>query len=359
MILTTSLRATVLVTLAVFAAGCGGGGIEAGDWKPLWNENCPSWSPDGSTIAFGRGQLYEHKADGVYLYDVGRDNLRRLVPDALEVLAWSLDRRELVVSDGRELALLSVRTGTSRRLVNLAAKPFAALPDPPHTSLVPAPDLRALIVESQRASTTDDPLDYRDEVWVVDVKSPRARMVSLPKQKFAGNASWSPDGQWIAYDDLDHIYLVRGDGSDRRVVPTRKFAEGAVFSPDGRALAYFSSLEEERSGGAFLVDLVRGTNRQLAAGAPAAWSRDGRTLLALSAGGVVVINSATGEEVARLPDFGGAWPGTGVHCPAFSPDGSEVAFLRSWPGGFAGSTSAVYLAPASLTTARPIDPAGR
>jgi len=355
MILTTSLRATVLVTLAVFAAACGGGGIEAGDWKPLWSEDCPSWSPDGSTIAFGRGQLYEHKADGVYLYDVGRDNLRRLVPDALGVLAWSLDGRELVVSDGRELALLSVRTGTSRRLVNLATKPFAALPDPPHNSLVPAPDLRALIVESQRGSTTDDPLGYRDEVWVVDVKTGTAKMVSRQEQKFAGNASWSPDGAWIAYDDGDRLYLLRADGRHRRIVPAAKYPVGAVFSPDGSTLAYSAR------DGVFRVDLASGRSRLLVPGEDqaVAWSRDGSRLLVLSVGGVAVFDAATGEELARLPEFSGAWPGTGVYCPAFSPGGSDVASLRSWPGGFSGGTSSVYLAPASLTTARPIDPAGR
>ena len=72
-----------------------------------------------------------------------------------------------------------------------------------------------------------------------------------------------------------------------------------------------------------------------------------------------MVDATTGAELARLPEFGGTWPGTGVYCPAFSPDGGQVAFLRSWPGSFGGGASALYLAPDTLDEPRSIDPAGR
>jgi len=212
MITTTSLRVTALVILAVFAGACGGGGIDAGDWKPLWNDDCPTWSSDGSTIAFGRHPSFgEEPAAGVHLYDVERDVLRRLTKDDLTVVAWPAGRREVVAFDGEVLMLVSVRTGRRRPLVDVTTR----LPEARDAAVLPSPDFGSVLVGFQRPSATDDPLDYRDEVWVVDVKTAASRMVSRRDQKFAGNASWSPDGRWIAYDDLDHIYLVRRDGSGR------------------------------------------------------------------------------------------------------------------------------------------------
>jgi Tol biopolymer transport system component len=322
------------------------------DWKPNFDEDCPTWSRDGSTIAFGRHPSVGSDASaGVYMYDVERDALRRLTSDDLTVVDWPADRRELIAFDGRALTLVSVRTGHRRPLVNVVAR----LPEARNAAALTSPDLGSVLVWFQRPSATDDPLDYRDEVWVVDVKTRAATMVSRRDEKFAVNALWSPDGKWIAYDDGDRLYLVRPDGRNRRVVPTAKYPTGAVFSPDGKALAYAARDGVRR------VELASGRGRLLVPGEdqPEAWSRDGRRLLVSSLGGVAVVDAATGAELARLPEFGGTWPGTGVYCPAFSPEGSQVAFLRSWPGSFGGGASALYLAPDSLSEARSIDPAGR
>ena len=58
------------------------------------------------------------------------------------------------------------------------------------------------------------------------------------------DASWSPDGQWIAIVEAPaHIALVRcGDSTARVLSEGARFAEsGPTFSPDSRWLAYAST----------------------------------------------------------------------------------------------------------------------
>jgi Tol biopolymer transport system component len=58
------------------------------------------------------------------------------------------------------------------------------------------------------------------------------------------DASWSPDGQWIAIVEApSHIALVRrGDSTARVLSKGARFAEdGPTFSPDSRWLAYAST----------------------------------------------------------------------------------------------------------------------
>ena len=58
------------------------------------------------------------------------------------------------------------------------------------------------------------------------------------------NPSWSPDGQWIAFDSyrnkVYHIYVVKTDGSGRtsRLTRRRQDHSHPAWSPDGDTIAY-------------------------------------------------------------------------------------------------------------------------
>lgn len=186
----TSERVAALVVGALLAAGCTGGRI-GGDWKPAFFEDCLYWSGDGSALAVGRHpSVGSDEPPGIRVYDMHGDTLRRLTTDDLTVVAWPAGRRELVAFDGRALVFVSVRDGSRRPLMDVAAR----LPEARDAAVLPSPALDSVLLSFQRPSPTDDPLDYRDEIWVVDPKTRTATMVSRPGEKFASNPSWSPDG---------------------------------------------------------------------------------------------------------------------------------------------------------------------
>jgi Tol biopolymer transport system component len=179
---------------------------------------------------------------------------------------------------------------------------------------------------------------------------PRVEQKRVPLTSEAGAKSYpafSPDGQRIAYSgrgvakmDTFHLYV-------RTVAPDtpRQLTEGTgndggpVWSPDGNSLAFL-----RMDGGHaqyVVVPMGGGSERKVAeftaAGDEAqlspsvAWTKDGKSLVVVQAGdnqlpGLAVVEIATGK-VTRITN---PPQGTeGDSCPAVSPDGAALAFVRN------------------------------
>jgi Tol biopolymer transport system component len=89
--------------------------------------------------------------------------------------------------------------------------------------------------------------NQQNALFVMDVDGTDVRQLT-PWGQVAEFPSWSPDGQWIAFEDKSinptgsrSILVIRPDGSGKRVIyQGRQTAEGAkpVFSPDGRKILF-------------------------------------------------------------------------------------------------------------------------
>jgi Tol biopolymer transport system component/DNA-binding winged helix-turn-helix (wHTH) protein len=122
--------------------------------------------------------------------------------------------------------------------------------------------------------------------------------------------TWSPDGRRVAfyrYNDGMAIYVVPAfGGSEHRLYmgPFHPFARGLGWSPDGSVLAFSGGRAHWKSAWISLLSLVDSTTRQL--------------------------TSPSDQEAD--------------YSPAFSPDGSTVAFVR---GTLAGAVEDLYVVPAA------------
>ncbi len=168
-----------------------------------------------------------------------------------------------------------------------------------------------------------------------------------------GSPRWSPDGTSIAFHSdrsgTTQIWTVRADGTHLgQVTSGLGQARHPVWSPDGARLAY--SVD---GSGAWVKELGRGNPTHLLDGfEPWSWSGDGRSL-AGTAGGIVVVELATGHatQVTRYGErpswLAGSdgllftsedrilhWNGSGEPLPIWSTGPSRLsAGLSLTPGG--------------------------
>jgi Tol biopolymer transport system component len=147
----------------------------------------------------------------------------------------------------------------------------------------------------------------------------RLTEVEPPGNDAAGsmNPAWSPDGAQIAFaaqigtreedQRMTEIYVMNADGTERRRFTTNEALDGSpTWSPDGKRIAF---------------------TRVTDPGSASARS------------GIVVLDLESGRETqitrASLPGIDGS--------PAWSPDGSQIAFTRAAPSvGSDNPGAAIY-----------------
>ncbi len=176
---------------------------------------------------------------------------------------------------------------------------------------------------------------------------PAPRLVQLAAARQAQRASFSPDGNQIAFqstgerrDNSDIWLKIVGEAESRRLTTDPAVDSYPAWSPDGRQIAFRRRPLQSDTGSICLVSPLGGSERRLLdfpARGYLSWSPDGRWLAAGRArsegettpesGGIHLIPIGGGEPRAvTFPK-----PPASDGSPAFSPDGRALAYASCGP----------------------------
>jgi Tol biopolymer transport system component len=190
----------------------------------LW----PSWSPDGSKIAFSSNR------DGDYeIYVIGSDgkNLKRLtnVPGVDRYPTWS--------PDGNTIAFTSERSG-NEDIWTMNADGTA---EPTQLTHDPGSD------EGPRWSPQSSSIAFftnregRHQIYVMNPDGSEQRNISNSQSDDLGPA-WSPDGTKLAFRrDGRDIWVMDAEGNAQQQLTTTGLDAQPTWSPDGDAIAFRST----------------------------------------------------------------------------------------------------------------------
>ena len=288
----------------------------------------PSWSPDGTTLAFVRN-TYSIIQD-VYTVPAEGGRPRRITAASRKIpdVAWSPDGTRLV---------FTVYDDGSHRLWSVPADGAG-----PARAMGVGEGAMTLTVDPSGGRLAYSRYTWRFRFWKVELPSGRAEALPLVSStRFDSELAVSPDGSRLAFvstrsGDFE-VWISRTDGVDaRRLTDFRgSLVSGPSWSPDGRWVVFSSTA----SGDADLwrVDVQGGLPEPLTHSpwlevAPW-WSSDGRSIYFGS-------NRSGRWEVWRLPADGGAEPERvtpgGSRRAVESRDGRWLYFTRRGDDGRRG-----------------------
>ncbi len=118
--------------------------------------------------------------------------------------------------------------------------------------------------------------------------------------------TWSPDGNEIIYSSDDRggpqLYRISAGGGSPRLLSTgHGYCTEPNWSPDGKKVAF------NTRGGGFqvtILDLAGGGTRTVGEGQDPVWGADSRHLLFASGGGLVMLDTLTGQRITVVGGLG-------------------------------------------------------
>jgi Tol biopolymer transport system component/DNA-binding winged helix-turn-helix (wHTH) protein len=333
-----------------------------------WMDHSPSFSPDGSQVAFVRGSVAGVIND-IYVIPASGGKATRLTFDNLPIMgipAWTPDGKEIIFSSTRggrdSLWRISASGGEPRPVAGpIGEGKWPSIPsrgdelvyeqeisklDIWSLSLKDARHIRAnpvsLVSEKGNKMRPDMSPDGKKiafesdrlgrwEIWTCAMDGSGCDQVTN-LHGTAGRARWSPNGRYIAFEfhpgERGEIYMVEVPGGTPRLFPTIPGADNLTpsWSRDGQWL-YFASKRGNEPFQIWKISVRGGAPVKVTrnGGLSAVESPDGQFLYyaKYEAGGIWRMPLSGGHETEVLDESGGeGWPNWTV-----TNDG--VYFLRT------------------------------
>ena len=259
--------AAVLIVLAL-VAGCGQGAptLPAPTTTPT---TAPPALSSGDVIAFTSDR--DDGEGDIYVMDAGGSDPRRLTDDP------AYDAWPTWSPDGSQIAFASTRSGNPDiYLIDADGSNLRQLTHDPAADIWPewSPDGTRIAFPSRR--------DGNLEIYVIDIDGTNLQRLThtAAVEDFP---AWSPDGKQIVFsrtEGEEGTFIMNADGSGERKLLAFRVFEPA-WSPDGRRIAFGSDHEGFR--GIYVVDVDGGnlqklSDTRLGENCPS-WSPDGARIV--------------------------------------------------------------------------------